>query len=53
MAEGQEAVDFPPIKLQEAKSSASRPFTLWPKSKGRLNLKRLLFEEGDRLSKEV
>jgi hypothetical protein len=26
---------FPPIKLQETKSLASRPFTLWPKSKGR------------------
>jgi hypothetical protein len=38
---------FPPIKLQETKSSASRPFTLWPQSKGRHNLKWLLFEEGD------
>jgi hypothetical protein len=44
---------FPPITLQETKSSASRPFTLWPKSKGRRILKRLLFEEGDGLSKEV
>jgi hypothetical protein len=44
---------FPPIKLQESKSSASRPFTLWPESNNRCNLKRLLFEEGDGLSKEV
>jgi hypothetical protein len=44
---------FPPIKLQEIKSSASRPFTLWSKSKGRRNLKCLLFEEGDGISKEV
>jgi hypothetical protein len=38
---------FPPIKLQETKSSASRHFTLWPQSKGRHNLKWLFFEEGD------
>jgi hypothetical protein len=44
---------FPPIKLQETKSSVSRPFTLWPKSKGCRNLKWLLFEEGDGLSKKV
>jgi hypothetical protein len=44
---------FSPIKLQETKSSASRPFTLWPKSKGRHSLRLLLFEEGDGLSKEV
>jgi hypothetical protein len=44
---------FPPIKLQEAKSLASRPFTLWPKSKGCRNFKWLLFEEGDGLLKEV
>ena len=44
---------FPPIRLQETKSLASRPFTLRPKSKGRRNLKCLLFEEGDGLSKEV
>jgi hypothetical protein len=44
---------FPPIKLQETKSSASRPFTLWPKSKGRRNWKWILFEEGDGLSMEV
>jgi hypothetical protein len=44
---------FPPIKLQETKSSASWPFTLWPKSKGRHNLKWLFLEEGDGLSKEV
>jgi hypothetical protein len=44
---------FPPIKLQETKSLASGPFTLWPKSKGRRISKWLLFEEGDRLSKEV
>ena len=36
---------FPPIKLQETKSSASRPFTLRPKSKGRRNLKCLLFDD--------
>jgi hypothetical protein len=29
----------PPIKLQESKSSASWPFTLWPKSKGHRNFK--------------
>jgi hypothetical protein len=44
---------FPPIKLQETKSSSSWPFTLWPKSKGHRNLKWLLFEEGDGLSNEV
>jgi hypothetical protein len=44
---------FPRIKLQETKSLASRPFTLWPKSKGRRILKWLLFEEGDGRSKEV
>jgi hypothetical protein len=49
MAEGR----FPPIKLQETKSSASRPFTLRPKSKGHRNPKGLLLEEGDKLSMEV
>ena len=44
---------FPPIKLQETKSSVSRPFTLWPKFKDCCNLKWLLFEEGDGLSEEV
>ena len=44
---------FQPIILRETKSSASRPFTLRPKSKGCRNFKWLLFEEGGRLSKEV
>jgi hypothetical protein len=42
---------FSPINLQETKSSASRPFTLRPTSKGRRNLKWLLFEEANGLSK--
>jgi hypothetical protein len=43
----------PPIKLQETKSSDSLPFTLRPKAKSRCNLKCLLFDKGDKLSKEV
>jgi hypothetical protein len=35
------------------KSLASRPFTLWPKSKGCRNLNEYFFGEGDILSKEV
>jgi hypothetical protein len=44
---------FPPIILQETKSSASRPFTLRLKSKGHRNLKCILFDEGDGPLKEV
>jgi hypothetical protein len=44
---------FPSIKLQEIKSSTSRPFTLWAKSKGRSYLKWLLFEKNNGLLKEV
>jgi hypothetical protein len=36
---------FPPIKLQETKSSASRPFTLWPKFKGHRILKWLFLKK--------
>ena len=52
LAEGQEAVDFHQSNCKKP-SSASRPFAVWPKSKGCRNFKRLLFEEGDKLSKEV
>jgi hypothetical protein len=44
---------FAPVELQETKSTASRPFTLWPKSKGYRNLKCFFFLEGDGLSEEV
>ena len=54
MAEGREAVNiFPPMMLQETESLASPYFTLRPKSKGLRDLKWLLFDEGDGLSKEV
>jgi hypothetical protein len=41
MAEGQEGGRFPPIKLQETQKLglSTLRFTLWPKSKGRRNLK--------------
>jgi hypothetical protein len=51
--QGSRGCQFSPIILQETKSSASRSFTLMPKSKGRHNLKWLLLEEGDGPSKEV
>jgi hypothetical protein len=44
---------FPPIKLQETKSSAPQPFTLGPKSKDRHNYKCSLLDEGNGFSKEV
>jgi hypothetical protein len=52
MAEGR-GRRFPPIKLQETKSSASWPFTVWLKSIGPCNLKWFLFEKGNGLSKKV
>jgi hypothetical protein len=44
---------FPPIKLQETKSSTSQVFTVWPRFKGLHNIKLLFSEEGDGLSKKV
>jgi hypothetical protein len=53
MAKGREAVDFHQSNCKKSKSVASQPFTLRPKSKGHCNLKCLLFDKGDGLSKEV
>jgi hypothetical protein len=45
---------FPPIKLQETKSLASRPFALYMAKVQRMSqFKMITFEEGDGLSKEV
>jgi hypothetical protein len=48
-----EAVDFHQSNCKKSKSVASQPFTLRPKSKSHCNLKCLLFDKGDGLSKEV
>ena len=53
VAEGREGRQFPPIGLQETKSSASWPFTLRLNSIGNYNLDCLRSDEDDGLSKEV
>jgi hypothetical protein len=46
---------FSPIKLQETKHLASRPFILWPKSKVQRpsQFRMPTFDEGDKLLQEV
>jgi hypothetical protein len=52
MTEGREVVDFRQSNCKNPRVQLLHPFTLWPKSKDRGNLKWLLFKEGDGLSKE-